>query len=439
MTYLALTQATAEWLQGKTGLLDELHHSLVNDLNDLRALTTIEFVEGPIRVSASKNGDVVAIWNSDYLTGTGEESWGLIRIDGEISLQKSPDISREVLERCIYVINQRLQGLMIDAAFYHHSYQNSSHTCLAGRGSAARQVSVGYFERIVGNHDIEQRSLVCIGPSRERSTLAKDAEKAGGELDSLAESANSLIEVGRQRSIAGINVLSKLRGALLPYTKRDVIESNSDEYKEVKVATGQVKYDSSRSIGLSYYQWLQPTSQLSDIQRRILNSDAITKHPLRIVGPGGSGKTLLMQLLALKRLYVANDTNSRLRILYIVHNDAMSKMVMSRFELLAAESIDLNGVDRSLKIITLSEYGRAELGLDFTSIIDPDAYEAKLFQLEKVSEALKFTMEAMPDIISNSRLLQDVENNAELFPILARLVMAEISTAIKGHGLTGDS
>jgi hypothetical protein len=442
MAYLAMTQSTSEWLQGKTGLIDELHNCLIHNNDQVRALTASEFVEGPIRISASQNGEVVAIWNIDYLSGTGDESWGFIRVNEELGINNWPEISREVFERCMYVINQRLQGLLIDGAFYHHSYPNNAHTCLAGRGTAARQVSIGYFERSIGAGTIEQRSLICIGPSRDFSLLTKEAEKAGNELDKLAIEANSLIKVGRKRAVAGIETFSKLREALSTYTHGNISEGNENEYKEVQVATGKSKLaeaDTIKSIGLDYQQWTSSSSPLSEVQRRILDSDAITKHPLRIVGPGGSGKTLLMQLLALKRLFVAKQNNSKLRILYIVHNDAMSKMVEGRFELLENGSDNYRDSNRTLDVITLAEYGRQQLGLDYTSVIDPDAYEAKLFQLEQVATALRTTMVAMPDVVANSRLFKEVQRRDDLFPIMSRLIMAEISTAIKGHGLKGDS
>src|SRR4051812_36979991 len=111
MTFLALTQGTADWLQGKPGLMDGLFLMLRDEGPAYRALDSADFVEGPVRAALSPKREVLALWNSDYLAGTGLEPWGFILLDKEGGLFAEPDIGREVLERCVYVLNQRLQGL----------------------------------------------------------------------------------------------------------------------------------------------------------------------------------------------------------------------------------------------------------------------------------------------------------------------------------------
>ena len=74
MTYLAITQGTAEWIIAKPGVLDALNRALMSGHDILDPLVECELAEGPFRMSADANR-LVALWNVDYLTGTDEESW----------------------------------------------------------------------------------------------------------------------------------------------------------------------------------------------------------------------------------------------------------------------------------------------------------------------------------------------------------------------------
>src|ERR1700737_372384 len=106
MTYLALTQGTADWLQLKSGVMDAIYEFLTKESPSFRSLQSGDFAEGPFRMAISPKKNVLAIWNTDYLAGTGGEAWGFINLDKDGGVFEQPDIGREVLERCIYVINQ---------------------------------------------------------------------------------------------------------------------------------------------------------------------------------------------------------------------------------------------------------------------------------------------------------------------------------------------
>lgn len=437
MMYFGVTQRTADWLLGKAGLLDALHHALCTDLEEMKKLSVAELVDGPFRMSATTTFDLLIAWNIDYLSGTGEESWGFIRIEGEASLRARAEMSREFLERSLHVINQRLQGLFLDGSLIHRAYPNGAHTCTAGR-STARQWNMGYYERTVDGSSPGQHGIVCIGPEYDFAYLSREAAKAGESLDRLSSEATALIAPGRKRTVITTAYLPELRRILGAYTRGE--ERQGREYSAVEIATDLQSIndrDAYRAIGIPYSEWISDGSPLSEVQRRILLSDAIEHHPLRIIGPGGSGKTLLMQLLAMRRLANAKDAGLPLRILYIVHNAAMADMVKNRFSVLEADE-HFRDAERVLDICTLAEYGREQLGLDYTAIIDPDAYMAKQFQLEQVSAGLVAAMEAMPNIVEESKLFSEAKSRPELMSVLARLIMAEISGGIKGHGLEFD-
>src|SRR3954471_3906386 len=107
MQYFAITQGTAHWILGKPGVLDAIHASIILDEDLGTQLKDQELIEGAFRVSADPSGQIVALWNTDYLTGTDEEVWGVVKLSGAMGLHRRKDISREVLERAIYVIDQR--------------------------------------------------------------------------------------------------------------------------------------------------------------------------------------------------------------------------------------------------------------------------------------------------------------------------------------------
>lgn len=422
---------------GKPSILDAVHALIATDLDLLECLNTMMGVAGQVRVAASPESQILAMWNVDYLGGTGEEPWGFIHLGLEgPGLMQHPSISREVLERCICVVNQRLQGLLIDGAYIHRSYSNGTHTCLAGRGQA-RSLNIGYVEQSVDAVNSTQRAVLCVGPAFDFKELADKAEAKAPLLSQFAREANELTSSGSSRQPLTGDLFAPLLSVLTPYFQ----QTPTSEYENVELKTTETEFDRTKihqAAALTYRQWLEEDSPLTDVQRRILFSDAVERHPLRIVGPGGSGKTLLMQLLALRRLDARSIERMPVRILYIVHNAAMRETVKQRFDILDPEGVLRKGRERTLDIYTLAEYGREKLELEHDAVIDPDAHEAKLFQFHQVIEALVESMANYPQLVKQSSLFSAVDENPELLDVLGFLIMNEISVAIKGHGLEQD-
>ncbi|WP_157640855.1 UvrD-helicase domain-containing protein [Burkholderia ubonensis] len=437
MKYLAITQPTADWLLSKPTVVDELVQFALNP-TAYKHLAGREFSHGPVRLAGTANGEVVAFWNIDYLGGTGAEAWGFVRLDSTVGLGSRPEISQEVFERCLYVLNQRLRGYRIDGAFIHRSYANGTHTCLAGRGSTARQYSVGFVERNIDAASTGNRAFVCVGPMHDFNRLSEAAEQEFIRINDLYRDVSDILVASRRVPVTDLNELKGVIDALSTFTWMD--GSHWNEYADVEVNASERSFsgvDLVKSIGLNYEQWLDTGSPLSSNQRRILNSTAIDLHPLRIVGPGGSGKTLLMQLLALKRLDIARKKNASVRVLYIAHNAAMAAKVTERFDVLENGS-DMRAANRAIDVMTLTDYGLQQLGLEFTSIIDPDAEIAKEFQFKELNAAIEQTFRDMKCVVQDSTLLSEIKREPDLIRPFAKLAMAEISSAIKGHGLEND-
>ncbi len=437
MTYFATTQGTASWLLGKPGAIDALHDTILGPKAFSSALLTMEFVEGPMRLSATATPPLVASWNVEYTTGLGDDSWGFICLDTPWGLAARPDISREVLERCLYIISQRLQGLLIDGAYIHRSWPNGSHTCLAGRGTEARQVSISYTERHVQDGAGTFHSLLCIGPEYNLDKLSAEAARRADALAEVLPAARRLYDPARRKSTLGPTEFPDLRHAFTPYIQP---LSPASEFAEVSIATAESRVserDYYRTVNWTYRAWMADDSPLSPVQRRILFSAALDHHPVRIVGPAGSGKTLLMELLALRRLEIAANQGRPARILYLVHNAKMAETVRHRFSVLQQEGGAFTSEQRTLAVNTLTEYGMNELGLLESQIVDPDAHQAKEFQLATMTEALERLLKEHPQALE-TRLFTEVARDPELMGVLSRLMMEEVSGAIKGHGLTND-
>jgi hypothetical protein len=435
MKFIAITQPTASWLLTRTTLLNSIHDLLRSD-EQLAQLRNADLIQGSFRISGSPDSTLLAIWNLDYLTGTGIEEWGFLKRMSPLGLHDNAEISQAVFEREIYVINQRLQNLLIDSAYHRKGgYSSGAQTCMAGRGDDARHSSIGYFESdvIVGtNHS---RSIICVGPSTNYDVVANAAAEEAKRLPALVKMATDMIAPQRRRPALDSSVLTEIRSEAGHVEVRD-----NEPLQNVTVSSLGVPAEARdvyRTLAWSYEDWKSSSSPLSSTQRRILESDGILNHPIRIMGPGGSGKTLLMQLLAFRRLAAAADTELPLKVLYIVHNAPMARQVRDRFDILGAEPF-LRGTNQTLTIQTLAEYGKAQLQLADTGIINADAHETKLFQLEQVKEALKKTLQSSISEVRDSTLLTQVAQNEDLFLIFSTLVMAEFSTAIKGHGLTSD-
>lgn len=432
MTYVALTLQTCSWLLGHPQIVSALHHTLVTE--DLGGLRQAEFSSGQLRMAGSADARVLAIWNREYLSGTGSEQWGLFKLDGEIGLLGEPSISQQVFERILYVISQRLQGLVIEGEFIHRTWPNGSHTCLAGRGVEARQFSIAYFEGGPGYADLSSRAIICIGPEHDFDRLQSAMDVELKNFAPGVDAANRIIDAQRRRPVLEAPAFHLLREALSPSSPAD--RPPTVAAVSTALTGGPSLVSPYETLHWTYSDWLEKGS-LNEAQRRVLQSDGLQKHPLRIIGPAGSGKTLLMQLLAFRILEQCRSQGMSVNVLYVVHNAAMAQSVSDRFRALGAEEY-LTSKEQTLLISTLSEYGRVLIGLAAEMVIDKDAHKTKLFQFEQVQEALRQALDSHPKVVAESGLLNQVAHDEQLFDIFAVLTMAEISSVIKGRGLTDD-
>jgi superfamily I DNA/RNA helicase len=433
MKYVAIPQPTCDWLLSHPLILTSLHSAIVS--NEINALARSEFIQGPLRMMGTDDQGVLAVWNRDYLSGTGEESWGIFRLEGPVGLKSVPEISQQVFERIVFVVNQRLQGYVLDSDLIHRAWENGSHTCLAGRGSESRRYSICYTEGAPGFAGLTDRSIICIGPEHDFDRLQDEIATVLKLLAPLCKKANQILEIQRRGPILEFPDFQALRDSLAPSQNRPPLSdvTIAAEFRE-SFDSGQTPYETRY---WSYDKWIQ-SNALNEAQRRILESDALQKHPVRVIGPAGSGKTLLMQLLAMRYLISAQRKAANTSILYVVHNSAMAQMVADRFRTLGAEEF-MTSSSQALDVITLASYGQGRVGIPDSMVIDKDAQKTKQFQLEQVRASLREILGINQEAVANkSRLLTQVSKSDDLFSIFSLLIMAEISSAIKGRGLIDD-
>ncbi|MPY76305.1 MAG: hypothetical protein GEU87_18850 [Alphaproteobacteria bacterium] len=431
MRYVAIPQRTCAWLLTHKGISTALASVLLEE--DLKPFRSGEFAHGSMRLVGSTDGRLLAVWNREHLSGTGSEEWVIFRLEAPRGLLGMPIIGQQVFERIIYVANQRLLGLMLDGELIHRTWPNGAHTCLAGRGNEARQFSISYAEA-GGTGTIGTRAVMLIGPEHDFDALTGAMAEESRHLGRLVDLANSLIDTARRRPLIDAPTFQTLRSALAPAPADHGGLQNVSVSTEYRPSTGGVSpYE---TIHWTYDQWVE-SGQLNEVQRRVLEADALLRHPVRIIGPAGSGKTLLMQLLAIRYLRSAETDCRSAKILYVVHNAPMAAAVIDRLRVLGAEDY-LTSNKRSINVTTLAEYGRQMIGVADSSVIDRDAHKTKLFQRDQIKEALNESITAHAKIVAGSKLLSQISTNESLRILFSELLMAEISTVIKGRGLVTD-
>lgn len=437
MKYIAITQKTAEWFLSHSTYLT----SLKNDIEKIISIKSIEngvIAIGPLRISAYNQ--VLSIWHNDYLTGTDYEDWGFVKINSPFGVFDRMEIVSETLERELYVINQRLQGLLLpDDRMIHRSLGNNCHTCLAGRGNIARHSSIGWYEDNIKTQNGNFHSIVCVGPSDEIGNIAigNYLQEIRVIFPSLIEAANTTILISKSKPVLDVSILKEIKDY---FSSENATKGENDFPVEdtPKLSRDISNHTKFSSIDWTYEQWISSESSLSDIQRHILESDIILKQPIRIIGAAGTGKSLLMQLLAIRRLKQAQISNTNVTILYLVHNSEMQNTVWNRFETLGATEFLIGDIPQILKITTLFEYCCNELKLEESTIIDKDAFQTKIYQKDIVNECLSEEFLTNPNVVDESDLLYKIKESKDLKDVFADLISNEIGIGIKGRDLSKD-
>lgn len=185
-----------------------------------------------------------------------------------------------------------------------------------------------------------------------------------------------------------------------------------------------------------YPDWMSDHGPITKQQRRVIAHQV--KRPLRIHGPAGSGKTLVLILKCLKLLRDAQDQKRRCHVLLVLHSTEMRSTVRAAIEaiddraLLAATREDPQFFD----VETLHGWCIRELGLEHGPkyVLESDPTASRARQRALLEEALDVAIEEeykqFKSIVSRD-LAAWVEGDRNR---LLRGLQYEIAIRIKGRG-----
>lgn len=428
--YIAVPCATANWLLAQAGRRDAIASS-IGEIAGLAGLGSSVLALGAIRLAASSRLGIVALWNNDLLTGKGYERWGLCRLTGEYGILSSPEFSSEVFERFLAVADLRLNGLKLDDRWVHRHIEDDMHTCIAGRGSSARRFTLAFSDKSIDLPGGKIPTVISIAPvsgivDTAPLLLIQDRKKLPAFVAELTEIVSTL----GSRPALDTSVLGAVRREFQPTPQVQI------DVASAAPVVPPLRLLESEGLDLNYDGWIASGSPLSVEQRVILESDVILRSPVRIVGPAGSGKTLLMQLMAIRLLKNYEGLQRSCRITFIVHNSAMMQTVKERFEELGWKPASDQVSPQTLDVLTLSDYSTGTLRGENVPVMDPDAYETKKYQFELVRSYLVSTLEASGLTEARHPLLFQISQSAEALLVFVELLVNEFGVAIKGHDLS---
>lgn len=435
--YLGVTQQTAEWALSNKSAFAVFAQSL-EEASSTESLRHGVVIAGQLRMAASSDSPLLIIWNPEYSSGTGSELWGFMRLTGTYGILLSNN-TVVVFERFLHVVSQRLQNLQLDTVFKHRSHPEigkSLHTCLAGRGNEAWHASLAYFDGTAKSAQGQIPVVLCLGPSTEqREKMVSVLESEVAKLESLIDSANIAMDASRARPALEENWMKGVRRAFhSPIVSKQDSGGLVAAVPPLSSPIDPVEAPIART--LTFDDWIRHGSPLGENQRKILESQVLHRQPVRITGPAGSGKTLLMQLMAVQLMRESKDSNQSIRAMFVVHNASMHEEVFDRFCELGAEEFLEEKSSQFIEVSTLFEYCRGRVDMGDVSLIDTDAYESKQYQMATIHDCILSICGGKSFSDKDYPLLSQVIGNDDLAALFAMLLVWEIGIAIKGRGVS---
>lgn len=433
MKYLSITQKTAEWLQNDSVAQNILKRWLAENFDYDEELNKGVAYWESLRITSIDN-TVLCIWNNDYIEGTGEEKWGIIRLSGELGLLGKKDRLNQTLDDFLFTINKRLQGLIIDhPTKKHKSLSNNLHfissTSLKDTyGIVCKDITT------VTKGKLGAKTVICTGTaaSIHQHKQIEQVEEDERIVNRLLELSNDAIL--KSKTKPALDILNLSQRFRKPNVEFDEIHdapplSEEQTLKETQYST----------LDYTYEDWTRENGPLNETQSAILNAGILNHRPLRIIGAAGTGKSLLMQLLAAKRLLKAEQEDKECHIIYVCHSTDMVNNVYERFDTLGVARFILNeeGSKQKLEINTLFQYcyqSSAEIPSEM--ILSTDAYQNKEFQKDCVARFLGETIEDYDrNKLFYNKALPVIEQlkEANARESLVDVICNEIGVAIKGR------
>lgn len=418
--YLALTAMTAKWLLRNTEVLYALADAFV--AGALADEDTDVFAD-PARIVGDR--DVLALLHAEHVNATSDEPIGFIRIAGPHSIAADEALARRALAQAVALVQRRVQGRVLDDESDVVHGPGGVRSVIIDESTEYRpRLLLCWAERALPAY-VGSRAVILCGPVAD-DIGGDDVLSEMRRLDSLLRSARS-IRRNPPTEGGSASATPSLLAAIRQTAPR--VAPRPFEVTELARRPELTAEQIERANRWTYDEWSDPaTSSLSPEQMHILLDDAIVRHPLRLFGPAGSGKTLLMQLMAIRRL-----SEPHARVLYVTHNKSMEERVTQRFETLEAH--DAMATDR-LVVSTLSGLAMKLLQLKSTHLLELDPEAAKRAAFETLDEALDEALSANVEIVQRSGTLRPLAKTRTSRRHLLEYLRSEISFAIKGRGAT---
>ncbi len=427
MRALAIPRQTLDWLTESGTHIEALSRDLATEVWAGRSYCAI----GALRTAS--DGNVAVLWHRDYAAAASEVDWMVIRLDGNKGLaQADEDLRRIVLSRILRVAHLRFRNLNLPAGYISRSWEGSRYTCLAGRGGKAWQRSIAWIDERLSREKERLRVLGFIGPWRDPGDDAEHQSSA--LLHQLEQDRDAFLSF----AVAVRALREKPEGAAAIDGRWDAlrsVEARAEEEPEVDADgwAADLEQVQVKREGLAYREWVGSGSPLTQGQKAALRLAKIGKAPIRIHGPAGSGKSLVMQLLAVRWAEKSlNEDKPDLKVLYLAHNTSAKDFVNARLRELAGSDL-IEVVERVVRVETINDLANTHLNPnDLTNLLDKDNSESKEFQLEIVRDLLRQQLNAHEDP-SRLPVLGAALGDEVLERQVARSVVADIGYVIKAQ------
>lgn len=232
------------------------------------------------------------------------------------------------------------------------------------------------------------------------------------------------------REVPEVNVLSKALDVIF------TVETYKEQFENVKKESNShssIVLDEDNIINTTnLLGQKKPESHLSDNQLDFFNSD--WKHPARIKGAAGTGKTICLVLKALK---VSHENNGAFKILFIVPSISIRNTV-EYFLKVNCDASDLYDDDtynrinvRTIHQVCIDVLGESHV--NDTELLHEDSFEAKdqqLLYIMEIVEQFKANMANYKGYINDElyKLILEEDSLA-----LSEILIHEFGIAIKGR------
>jgi hypothetical protein len=138
---------------------------------------------------------------------------------------------------------------------------------------------------------------------------------------------------------------------------------------------------------MNYSQWIpRLTAEQSEVVR------ASSDKAVKVRGQAGTGKTLVLELALLRRLYEAVDAGESLRILFVTHSYAMEEQISSSLDVLDERVLWRKYVD--VYPLTYVQEVVREGSQEGVEMLGEDSLDGKKKQLGLISEAINAVVES---------------------------------------------